>query len=267
MTKPKRLTQTEWKNGYTPTWKDHHIEAAWLNEHWGYGGRIHEETAHTVVAALKVPTSRAVGHTLFFRLFAEFANALEIAGAWGWVIRTRRDHQLLLDAFLTYPNSAPREFYLASRRNRSGSLTHLLKLPSEAKIIDALAVAIPEWTREECRQSMTDGVKQAKFLATRYFAENEVIRSTYNRAKHGATMLHDESLTPRQFWVLAPHLDIAGPRDKARYLFPTFTVNREMIEATVRSVEIAGELIRFLAGLARALNDAGLLYARKPARP
>jgi hypothetical protein len=92
--------------------------------------------------------------------------------------------------------------------------------------VDALAAAIPEWTRDECRQAMTVCVKHAKFLASRYFAQDEIVLSTYNRAKQGATMLHDESLTPREFWVLAPHLDIAGPRCKARYDLPKFTVNR-----------------------------------------
>ena len=91
---------------------------------------------------------------------------------------------------------------------------------------------------------MTDCVKHAKFLASRYFAQDEIVLSTYNRAKQGATMLHDESLTPREFWVLAPHLDIAGPRDKARYDLPKFTVNRQMIEAAVRNVELAGSMIR-----------------------
>jgi hypothetical protein len=134
------------------------------------------------------------------------------------VIRTRRDHQLLLDAFLTYPNTAPREFYLAARRNRSDSLTRLLKLPLETEVVGALAVAVPEWTEDECRQSMADCVKQSKFLASRYFAADEIIRSTYNRAKHGATMLHDKSLSDREFWVIAPHLNVAGPHDKARYL-------------------------------------------------
>jgi hypothetical protein len=263
MPKPKPRTRSAWKNGYMPTWKDRHIETAWLKEHWGYGGKIHEETARAIAAALKVPTSRSVGHALYFKLFAEFANALEIAGAWGWVIRTRRDNQLLLDAFLTYRPGAPREFYLAARRNRSGSLTRLLRLPAEDKVVEALGAAIPEWTRDECRQAMTDCVKQAEFLASRYFAQDEIVLSTYDRAKQGATMLHDESLTPREFWVLAPHLDIAGPRDKARYDLPKFTVNRQMIEAAVRNVELAGSMIRYLAGLARALSDACLLYPRR----
>ncbi len=261
-----RLTPTAWKSSYAPTWKDHHLEAAWLKEHWAYGGRIHEETAKVLASALAAPTTRGVGHSLYFRLFAEYANALEVAGAWGWVIRTRRDHSLLLDAFLTYPTTAPRDFYLAARRNRSGSLIRLLNLPAEEKVLDALGAEITEWTRDECRQSLRDGVKHARFLAGRYFDENEVIRVAYNRAKHGATMLHDESLTSRQFWVVGPHLNVGGPRDKARYHMPKFTVNGEQIRATLKGVEIAGSLIRYLAGLAKALSDADLFYASRPRR-
>lgn len=258
MSKP--LTLGAWKSARAPTDNNRLIEAAWLNEHWTYGGRIHEETAKALIAALNAPSSRAEGHPLYFKLFAEYANALEVAGTWGWVIRTRRDHPLLLDAFLTYPFGAPREFYLAARRNRSGSLIRLLDLPAESKVLAAFKATIPQWTEEESRGSLSDCVRQAKFLADRYFAENEIIRSTYNRAKHGATMLHQPSLTPREFYVIAPHLNVTGPRDKARYDLPKFTINSRMIHSLENGVAHAGSMIRYLAGLAKALNEAGLLY-------
>ncbi len=225
-----------------------------------YGGRIHEETGAALAAAFKDPSTRSVGHSLYFRLFAEYANALEVAGAWGWVIRTRREHPLLLDAFLTYPLCAPRDFYLAAHRNRSGSLLRLLKLPAKEKVVSALDAAMDDWTPEQCRQSLSESVLQSKFLASRYFADNEIIRTAYNRAKHGATMLHDKSLSNREFWVIAPNLDVTGPRDTPRYTLPKFTVSGQEIRATQRNIEVAGSLIRYLAGLARALNDAGLLY-------
>lgn len=258
MTKP--LSLRAWKTRYAPTWKDRHIETAWLEEHSGYGGQIHEATAEVLVGALKEPTTRAVGHALYFKLFAEYGNALEVAGAWGWALRTRRDHALLLDALLTYPDNAPRDFYAASRRNRSGSLVRLLELPSEAKVVEALGPVTPDWSDAERRQSLPDCVRQAKFLADRYFEQDEVVRSTYNRAKHGATMLHDESLTVREFWVIAPHLAVRGPRDTARYLLPKFTVDTRMILDLQNGVTIAGSMIRYLAALAKGLNDAGLLY-------
>jgi hypothetical protein len=46
---------------------------------------------------------------------------------------------------------------------------------------------------------------------------------------------------------------------------PKFTVSRKMIQSTMRDVKVAGEMIQYLAGLAKAMNDAGLLYpARHP---
>lgn len=269
MAKKRPLTLGQWKTARAPTDNDRLIEAAWLNEHWTYGGRIHEETAKAVVAAFNEPSSRAEGHPLYFKLFAEYANALEVAGALGSVIRTRREHGvLLLDAFLTYqPSQGPREFYTAARRNRSESLVRLLKLPSEARVVAALAAATPEWTEEECRRSLRECVQQAKFLADRYFAEDEIIRSTYNRAKHGATMLHRTPLTPRQFYVIAPHLNVRGVRDKARYDLPQFTVDRTMIRSLEHGIAIAGSMIRYLAGLSKALSEASLLYpSRRPSR-
>jgi len=260
---PKPLSLRAWK-ARRPTAKDHQIEAAWLKEHWTYGGRIHEETAKAIVSALNEPSTRAEGHPLYFKLFAEYANALEVAGAIGWAIRTRRTHRMLvLDAVLTYPPEAPGAFYGAARRNRSGSLMRLLDLPAENRVVAALAASAPAWSEEECRDSLPAAVQQAKFLADRYFAEEEIIRKTYNRAKHGATMLHYPPLTELQFYVIGPHVDVTGPRDKARYDLPKFTVNRQMIASLETGVAAAGSMIRYLSGLAKALNDAALLYPRR----
>jgi hypothetical protein len=244
--------------------RDYQIESLWLDEHWVYGGRIHEETARALIAGLAEPSTREVGHGLYFKLFAEYANALEIAGAWGWIIRTRAEHPLLLDAFLTYPHSAPRDFYMAARRNRSSSLIRLLRLPAEPKVIAAMEPVFTDWDDAERRQAMTEAVAQAKFLAARYADADEIVRSTYNRAKHGATMLHHRSLTPRQFYVIAPHLAVKGPRDRARYDLPKFTVDKRMIHSLENGVLIAGSMIRYLAGLAKALNQAGCLYPSNP---
>jgi hypothetical protein len=181
----KRLSRSVWAKRRHPTAKDERREALWLAEHADYGGQIHERTVAALVSALSEKSERSVGHALYFKLFAEYANALEVAGALGWAIRTRRDYSLVLDAFLTYPDSAPREFYRAARRNRSGSLVRLLKLPPVQQVVPALAATITDWTEAECRQSLDECVKHAKFLADRYFAENEIIRDTYNRVKHG----------------------------------------------------------------------------------
>jgi hypothetical protein len=136
---PKPLSVQAWfKHLPPPTDANRRTEAAFLEEHGEYGGRIHEETVRAIVAGLSEPSELAVGHGLFLRLFVEFANALETLGAWGWTIRNRRDFPLLLDGFIAYPHSAPREFFQAVRRNRSGSIVRLLNLPPEEKLIPAL---------------------------------------------------------------------------------------------------------------------------------
>jgi hypothetical protein len=259
----KRLSRSAWLRAPHPNRNGKKIESAWLDEHWGYGGLIHENAAAALTEGLSRASSRDVGYGLYFKLFAEYANALEVAGAWGWALRTRRQHPLLLDAFLTYPDSAPRTFYNAARLNRSGSLILLLKLPPEPKVLAALHATIADWTEEECRRSLAEAVVHAKFLAGRYFSADEIIRATYNRAKHGATILHQPSLSPREFYVIAPHLDVTGPRDPSRYDLPKFTVNSKMINSLNHGVRIASAMIKYLAGLATALDDAGLLYPRR----
>jgi hypothetical protein len=213
---------------------------------------------------LDKPSGMAVGHGLFLRLFSEFANALETLGAWGWTIRTRGEYPLLLDGFLAYSHGDPRRFFQAVRRNRSGSAILLLKLPPERKLLPALVAAYPQWSEEQCRQALAECVSSLKQCADFYFAENEIFRSTYNKAKHGATMLRTATMSERRFYVVAPHLDIRGVRDRARYDLPLFTVNRTMIRSVERRIEIVGATIRFLAGVARALSKAGLLYPSRP---
>jgi hypothetical protein len=97
--------------------------------------------------------------------------------------------------------------------------------------------------------------------------DDRVIASTYNKAKHGATMVRTPELGPREFYVLAPHLRPDGP-DDARYSPRKFRVDKAMIATVERNVELVGGTIRFLAGLARALQRAGLLERRAaPRRP
>jgi hypothetical protein len=93
--KRKPLQPDKWRTGYTPIWKDHHIERAWLREHASYGGGIHQIVADAILEALRKPRTREDAHALYLKLFAEYGNALETAGAWGWAIQTRRDRKLL----------------------------------------------------------------------------------------------------------------------------------------------------------------------------
>ena len=262
---PESLSVTAWfKQLPPPTQANKRTEAVFLEEHWQYGGRSHEETVKAIVAALRPPSEIAVGHCLFLRLFTEFANALETLGAWGWALRNRRDFPLLLDGFLAYPPSAPPEFFRAVRRNRSRSIILLLKLPPEHKLIPALAAGFPQWTEAQCEDALAETFRSLHDAATHYFTEDEIFRTTYNKAKHGATMLRTPMMDSREFYVLGPHLIVRSARDKARYDLPKFTVNKRMIGALERRTELIGATIRVLAGISRALLEADLLYPRRP---
>jgi hypothetical protein len=72
-------------------------------------------------------------------------------------------------------------------------------------------------------------------------------------------MLHDRTLTVREFWVIGPHLAVAGPDDTSRYSLSKFTVSGEQIRAAENGVKIAGSMNGYFAGLAKALNHADLL--------
>lgn len=217
---------------------------------------------NAIVSALDAPSAVSVGHNLFLRLFTEFAVSLETVGAWGWAIRNRRDFPLLLDGFLAYPHSAPREFFEATRRNRSGSIVRLLKLPPEDKVIPAAAARFEDWTEAQCRAALAETFTSLRQAATHYVTEDEIFRTTYNKAKHGAAMLRTPDLDPRQFYVIAPHLIRRDTRDKARYDLPKFTVDKRAIGSLKRRTELNGATIRVLAGLASALLQADLLYPR-----
>jgi hypothetical protein len=261
-----RLGRRAWSR-VEPTWVGHHVERSWLRQHWAYGARIHEESARALARALESPSEREVGHALYLKIFSEYANALEVAGAWGWAIRNRRPDVLLLDTLVSYPDQVPGEFYKAARRNRSGSLIQLLRLPSEPRVVSALREVLPDWSDDDCRRSLRETVVQARRLGNEYLAEDGVIRDIYNRVKHGAPLLHDESLTDREFWVFCPNLPRSEP-DARRYLVARFNVTPRAISGAVRDVVIASEVIRYFACLAHALDVAGLLHpAGRPPIP
>ena len=248
--KPKRAIV--WLNDYVPEGDVRLFDARWLEEHVAYGASIHELTADAILEALKRPRNRYEGHALYLRLFAEYANALEAAGALGWAIRERKPGQLLLDTFLTYPLDSPRLFYEAARRNRSDSAVLLLRLPSESKVLAALDAASSESTSDHSKM-LAQMVPVAKNLADRYL--DDAVRFTYNRTKHGATMFHADSHSLREFAVIGPDLT----RER-RYVLAHFNVTAEQIQKMRHGVEVASAMIRSLSVVAKSLRSAGLLY-------
>jgi hypothetical protein len=258
---PRRVGPQTWlANLPPPTTNNQAVEALFLEDHWHYGGRVHEETARALVSALGAEASEMyVGHNLYLRLFTEYATALETLGAWGWAFRHYREHATFLDTFLAYPHSAPREFFTAVRRNRSGALRPLLQLSRSKRLDTALAEAF-DIPLADFQKMASLGVVELKKSASQYFGGNEIIRTTYNKAKHGGTIFRTADLDGREFYVLAPHLPVRGVRDKARYDVSKFTVNRTMIRALETGCAGVGAQIRFLAGVARGLLAQGLLY-------
>jgi hypothetical protein len=261
------MTPDTWAKSLPPPNADNRaLERRFLDEHWQYGGCVHAETATALVAALGTPSTMAAGHSLYLRLFTEYATALETLGAWGWTFCNYRPRHLFLDAFLAYPSSAPRESFTRVRRNRSGSLNRLLDLSRSSRVTPVLAAGF-EMTVPQFEDRARKLVVELRRAADQYFTDDEIIRTTYNKAKHGATMVRTPDLGPREFYVLAPHLTVPSGHDRARYTLSKFTVDKAMITTIEKGTKAAGTLTRLLAGIARALLDGGLLYgAADPVR-
>jgi hypothetical protein len=244
---PRLLTPEKWaKLDREPTDKNRALEAAFLDEHAHYGGRIHEETAAALVAGLGGRSGIATGHGLYLRLFAEYATALETLGAWGWTFRNRGEYRLFLDALLAYPLRSPAELFEAARRARTAR--GLLRLPEERRLLPAMRETFEGWSDEECRRELAKCLVVLKRAAATYLTDDRVIASTYNKAKHGATMFRPPELEDeREFYVLAPHLRPSGPKD-SRYSPRKFRVDKTMIGTVATNVATVGAGIRFLAG-------------------
>jgi hypothetical protein len=260
-----RRSKKDWLNNWEPTPNNRALEAAFIRNHWDYGVSIHTETAKALIAALSEGSTISVGHTLFLRLFAEFANALESLGAWGWTVRRRANFKLFMDGFLTYPPSAPSEFYeLVRKRDEqdAAALYDLLNLPEEGLVVPALAKVSGAWSEGETREVLATTMFNLKRAADLYYLDNKVILSGYNRAKHGVTMVRvPRTRNPREFQVIAPHLDVEeGEGDDIRYDIQKFRVDKKMITRLAGNIETVGGSIQMLALLTRGLLEAGLLY-------
>lgn len=258
--KKQRLRPDQWLRRLpAPSPNNRELERLFLEDHWAYGGLIHTVTADALVEGLSKASGIAVGHGLFLRLFAEYATVLETLGAWGWTMRNRRVYPSLLDSFLAYGQNDAREFFRAVRRSRSRSLRLLLRLPAEKKLIAAARNGFGYTTDPQVQAAFDECFAALEIAAHDYFAEDEVIRTTYNKAKHGATLFRLPDDESRTFRVLMPHLLLTGPKDTRRYDISKFRVDKTMITSLQRKVEIESGALRFLQGLARALHQANAL--------
>ena len=233
------------------------VESAFLEDHWIYGGVAHKTTADALVAALAEPSEPQVGHVLFVRLFSEYVAALESYGAWGWALANRKARNGLMRAFLGYRNADVGQFYRAVEADASGDLTALLDLPS---VLDAYATASAvatqagmSLTEEEYRQTLDARYRNLKEAAEQWYTSDRVLVDTYNKAKHGATLVRLVGAeNPRRFQVVLVDADALRYAD--------FTVTSDLIRRLHKNVEAVTIWITELLALTKILRDAGRLY-------
>ena len=216
-------------------------------------------TADALVKALADKSEIHVGHGLFLRLFSEYATTLETLGAWGWTMRNRRDYPSLLDGFLAYGHGDPRKFFASVKRSRADSLRLLLRLPSQKKLVAATREGFDFESDAQTELALSECFAALRLAAADHFAADEIVRTTYNKAKHGATMLRMPDDDPRTFRVVMPHLLVTNPTDKMRYDISRFTVGKAEIEKYAGRITIFGGALQFLQGIARALHQRGNL--------
>lgn len=263
-----RITVDKWRTKWAqyigpPDSKDRAREGAFLADHARYGARIHGETAATLAEAVKISTSVVQKHTLFLRLFAEYVNALETLGAWGWTFRSRFEVRSFLDGLLAYPTSGPRDFY-RSALNTEGTLVELLKLPARQDVIRAARDLVEAATARDVGEWLDDGRRGIRDAAEQYFTRNTTIVTYYNKAKHGVTMLRlpEHIRDEYDFQVIAPQQDEARTSNNEWYEIAQFRADDATTEKLQRSTAAITSRIQQLANLAWILSRSGCLYYR-----
>jgi hypothetical protein len=249
------LGLTAWRRAQVqPSANDQAREDAFLDQHIESGALIHQVTAETLVAALKVEQDVGRRELMALRVFAEYVGALETLGAWGWSIRNRRDAPLLLDAFLSYSVGDVRDFYEIVS-TWTAELSDLLNLPQTEEITDAFrrggfphGPMLAEFGRLE---------KNLQQASEHYFHPQELFVTSYNKAKHGAPIAHDPTLDVGEFLLIAPERD---PTQIGRYVFFKFGSSDEIVEHTLKLVRWVSHSTQALVSFARNLKTAGLLY-------
>jgi hypothetical protein len=246
---------TIWRTAsYTPSATDTAREDEFLDQHVTTGALIHQTTAEALVAALASETDTSRRELLALRVFAEYVSALETMGAWGWAIRHRREAPLLLDAFLSYRVADVLDFY-SIVSTHTGELRSLLDLPPTQDITDAFRRGgFPHSGMLSDFVKLERNLKQA---SEHYFHPQEAFVTTYNKAKHGAPILHDSTLAAGEFLLIAPERDLGATE---RYAFYKFGSGDEITAKTLELVRWVSHSTQGLVSFARNLKTLGLLY-------
>jgi hypothetical protein len=255
--RPQLIGLRKWRTAdWVPAAVDRAREQQFLDQYVDEAWRAHEVTATALVA-------RAAGaadddrHLLFLRLFAEYVNALEVLGGWGWAIRHRGEFKLLLDAFLAYAPDEVQSFY-ETVAAEPGDLAVLLGLCPLSEIASA-------WVERSEDESVREEVLLDEFercaanlrqAAAQYFDRDQLIVTNYNKAKHGAPIIRTPALSPDEFFLLAPQRD---PSESARYLFSRFRADDEMFARVAGNVTFVSRTTGAVVSLIRNLRTLELL--------
>jgi hypothetical protein len=247
------VSLTSWRgSGINPDATDQHREDLFLDQHLSGGALIHITTSEAVASALAEETDDEERARLTLRIFAEYVNALETLGAWGWAIRHRSSSRLLLDAFLSYAPGDVKAFYKTVSFH-TGELAQLLRLPATQVITDEFRrVGVPHGKLLAEFSRVESNLTQA---AEHYFDHQELFLANYNKAKHGAPIIRTSDLAQQEFYVLAP--DLSGSK---RYQFTKFNSEPHAVRKYVGLTKQVSETSRALVSFARKLKTVGLLY-------
>ena len=251
---PRSITLKAWRElQWVPTPADRKREEEFLDQHLTYGCQIHIATSEALESTLEKKTSSETRSVLYLRLFAEYVNALESLGAWGWTIRNRSQCVLLFDGFLSYEPGGARMFFEAADKHQ-GDLSELLRLPPEQEIARRFQQGgVPaQDLLVEFDRCLTN-LKQA---ASHYFHPDQLFLTNYNKAKHGAPIIRTTKLRDDEFLVLAPQRE---PSSSARYLFSKFSTEPTMVAHTSTLIRFVSNTTTALVSLARNLRRADLL--------
>jgi hypothetical protein len=258
-----RQWRVDWRE-YTdePDERDRERERTFLQGHADLGARVHIETADVLAAALADERVAGKRQRLFLKLFAEFVNALESLGAFGWAVRHRREHRLFLDGFLSYPHDAPATFY-RNVLEEGATLLSVLALARRETVVQAVRRHIAGGgTARETGEWLDQGMDVLRQLAEQYFEHNSVLLTHYNKAKHGVTMvrLDEDTNDELDFQVLAPQQELEAIEHGYWYDVGLFRASDDMVQRTHGNVSVVTGILQQLSKIAWVLYATEQFY-------
>lgn len=236
------------------------VEAALISDHWNYGSLIHLRTAEALHRALAEPSEPTTGHTVFARLYGEFAATLETLAAVGIAFRARTTPGSFLDAYIGYRTSEVPDFYL-NVASHTGDISDLLNLPAPEVVI-ALGAAKQDdvGSNIDAFAGTLDALyERLKQAASMYRDDERLLTVAYNKTKHGAPLLRLFSPdNAREFELIMR--DTTATDDRP-FRFAKFEVTKQTADTLLQNVEAMTASIRELWVIARLLYDSGLLVS------